>query len=293
MNKNITFSSHIIALTAIFVLGNGCLYYPKGNANEYGFTAYIISGVLLVLAYLSVSLLWGRVNVNQNSGVWGKIIYSVVILSIGIFALFCGAESFLSIINFIGKIVLPKTSKFFISLILGLVVLYFATRPKDSILKFSLITIVLVTAVVLFFFLVPTDKYDLRNIFIFRLPKLNDLIRQMKPYLINPLLHSLIVPVFLKFTLGKTATKQGVFGTVLGIVLLGFCILTPVLLFGAKVAGGPEFPFSSAVSTVTVGRLFTRLDGFAYFVFFVSAVVKITVCVNVCSKAVKNIRELL
>ena len=101
------------------------------------------------------------------------------------------------------------------------------------------------------------------------------------------------MPIFLKFFFDDTRTKQGFSGVIIGACLLGMCILSPILLFGAQLSGQLDFPNSYAVSTVTVGRLFTRLDGFAYFVYFVSSVIKITVCISVVRESLKTIDKSL
>lgn len=287
--KKIAFSSHITALSAIFVLGGGVISSPFMGADEFNFLAYIISVVLLGLVYLAVSYLFDKI-IARSCCVW---ICSFLLSAVGIFALFCGAKCFSEMTDFVSRIILPNIPKFFIVLIFGFTVIYFFLRQKESLLKFSLISIVLISAAVIFFFIAPMDKYDLRNIYIFRLPEFKEITLQIKPYIINPLLHSIILPIYFKLNFGETKTKQGFLGALIGCLLLGVCILSPILLFGADVSGDLAFPFSSAVSTVTVGRLFTRLDGFAYFVYFVGSLIKITVCVNVSVESLKKISILI
>ena len=53
------------------------------------------------------------------------------------------------------------------------------------------------------------------------------------------------------------------------------------IVFGSDFAGKLKYPYASAISTVTLGNLFTRMDGFAYLIFFASVIVKITVCIKI------------
>ena len=39
------------------------------------------------------------------------------------------------------------------------------------------------------------------------------------------------------------------------------------MLFGPTFAARIEYPYTAAVSTVSVGRLFTRMDYFSYFIY--------------------------
>ncbi len=291
MNK-ISFSSHTVALSAIFIIGSAVINLPVRGSDEFGFLGFMITAVLLVGVYWLFSAVLNQINVTENSKLIGKVLYSVFIFSAGVFALFCLAETFLSLTEFVSKIILPQAPKFFIILIFIAVIVFFALKSKESILKFSLLTFVLITAVIVFFFIAPMDKYELRNIYVFKFPRFAEILTQMKPYLINPLSHSIVLPIYLRLEWGKTKCKPSVLGAIIGCILLSFCVLSPILLFGAGVSGELQFPFSSAVSTVTVGRLFTRLDGFAYFVYFVSALIKSCVLAKVSFKSLEKINGL-
>lgn len=292
MNK-ITYFSHTVALSAIFIIGSAVINLPVRGSNEFSFLGFMITAVLLVGVYWLFSAVLNKINVNEKSKVIAKVLYSVFILSAGVFALFCLAETFLSLTQFVSKIILLRTSKFFIVLIFAVVIVFFALKSKECILKFSLLSFALITAVIVFFFIAPMDKYELRNIYVFKFPKFSEILMQIKPYLINPLAHSIVLPIYLKLEWGKTKRKPSVLGAVIGCVLLGFCVLSPILLFGAGVSGELQFPFASAVSTVNVGRLFTRLDGFAYFVYFVTSLIKSSVLTKVAFKSLEKISRLL
>ena len=68
-------------------------------------------------------------------------------------------------------------------------------------------------------------------------------------------------------------------------MLLGITILNSVLLFGIEFSGVLDYPYSSAGSTVTFGNLFTRMDGFLYFVYLASCIVKCAVGIFVIKKS--------
>ena len=62
------------------------------------------------------------------------------------------------------------------------------------------------------------------------------------------------------------------------------------MLFGAQMSGEFDYPYAMAISTVTFGNLFSRLDGFSYFIYFVTALIKITVCVDVIKQEMKKFK---
>lgn len=280
MNKKAEFTPHIIAISALFVLGSGILSLPSRGADGFTFLAFLISLPLGFFVFWLASIIFGKISqTKSSSGAFKKAVYIICLMSAGIFALFSGAATFKTLTIFVSEVMLPETPMFLIVAVFLAAVIYFFFQNEKSILKFALISGVLTAAAVVFFFVSASDRYDLRNIFIFRLPSFGELFSQLKPYLINPVLQVAVLPVFLKGVLREKKLKSGIWGVFAGGIFLGLGILSAVLLFSPEIAGELQFPFSSAVSTVTVGRLFTRLDGFAYFVYFVCSLSKITVCV--------------
>ena len=280
MNKKAEFTPHIIAISTLFVLGNGILSLPSRGADGFTFLAFLVSLPLGFLVFWLASIIFGKISeTKSSSGAFKRAVYIICLMSAGIFALFSGAATFKTLTIFVSEVMLPETPMFLIVAVFLASVIYFFFQNEKSILKFALISGVLTATAVVFFFVAASDRYDLRNIFIFRLPSFRELFSQLKPYLINPVLQVAVLPVFLKGVLRENKTKLGIWGVLAGGIFLGLGILSAVLLFSPEIAGELRFPFSSAVSTVTVGRLFTRLDGFAYFVYFVCSLSKITVCV--------------
>lgn len=293
MNKKVTFTPHIVALFAFYILGNGILILPAFGTNEFNFIAYIAAVVLMLLMYLLTEFIEEKVAIKDGSSVVLKIVCLFLFSAVAVLSLFIAAESFSSLLRFVSEVILLAVPKFFIAIILAITVLYFSVKRTENLLKFSLLSMLFSMVVVLFFFIVQVDKFDLRNIFIFRLPKIHELSNQLKIYLRNPIMHIVVLPFFLKQNLLVINTKNRIFSILMGGILLGISILLPILLFGAELSGDLDYPFINAVSTVTVGRLFTRLDGFAYYVCFVSVLIKITVCIKVAWGSISKINRVI
>jgi len=226
---------------------------------------------------------------TKNSKIIKKVLLAVIYFTTALFALWCAADTFKSFTDFAYKRLLNEMPHFFAVIIFSLVVLFFIFCRQENVLKFCLLAFWLVLAVVLFFFIACIARYNLRNIFVFELPKIKELIYQAKPYIINPVIPTLILPVYNAFMFKNKTSRTVLTGVAVGFCVLGLCTIGSVLLFGAKLAGGLEFPYAAAVSTVTVGRLFTRLDEFSYFVYFVTSLTKITLCAFVLYSCLKKI----
>jgi hypothetical protein len=293
MHEKITYSKHTAAICAVYILGNAVIGLPAENANEFTLIGFFASAILLLIAQILLSAFCAffagdvlRYSLSK------KIISAVFLAATAVFALFIAASTFCKFTYFVSKVVLPKNSDFFVVIIFGSTIIYFCSRRQENVLKFSLVSFVFIVGIIAYFFFASFPNFNFRNLLIFQLPSIKEICTQAKPYIKNPFLASFILPVYCIFCFGERRTRDGFFGVLAGEVLLGVCVATSVLLFGATLAGRLEFPYSSALSTVTVGRLFTRLDGFSYYVYFACSLVRITVCNFVALNCLKKINIL-
>lgn len=89
-------------------------------------------------------------------------------------------------------------------------------------------------------------------------------------------LSSLFIPAL---TLGEFAKKRH-FAAAFGIAstLILVCFLNTLLIFGAELSSTLNYPYSYAVSTASLGEIFSRMDGFLYAVCFFTSFLKAAVC---------------
>ena len=293
MKSNKVFFTHATALSALFILGNALITAPTVSADEFTFLGYLVSVSISFLLYFiafPVSIFFYKENSQQNNLII-KILKIVFYIAVAIFSLFCIADTFKAFILFIKQIILKNTSLTLIVIVFLAVCLFFASRRQEDILKFCLLCFWFVLGLMLFFFFATMHNYNLRNIFIFRLPEFKNLYNQMLPYIKNPVLPSLLLPIYNVIVFKKNRKGAAFSGLALGSVLLGLGILSATLLFGTTFAGELDFPYSAAVSTVNIGRLFTRLDGFSYFIYFAAAITRITVCIFIMITTLKKLAE--
>ena len=295
MNQNTRFFAHLNALWALFIIGSAVINLPFKNGNEFTFLAFILAAVLGVVLYLIILPIAKTLFITEyGSGIKTgyKILLAVSYSAVAVFALICGADTFRVFVAFIKNFVLKNTPIFFISVIFLAVIIYFSTRRQEDILKFFMVAFVFVIMAVTFFFIANSFKFNLRYIFVFELPNVKELITQAKPYVLSVVIPSILMPFYMACVLKKVKFSHAVCGYALGVAILGICVVSSCLIFGTNLAGRLDYPYSSAISTVSIGRLYTRLDGFSYFIYFASSLAKIVVCVFVirnCAEKIKNI----
>ncbi len=271
IDANQMYNKHFIALSTLFILGNAVIGLPVNKADKFTFLGFLISFLIALLLYFVIFL----------------IPISKPLMCVAFFiAFWAAADTFLEFIKFINEALLRDMPKFLTVLPFVAVVVLFATRSRTSILKFSLISACFSVLAVAFFFLFTAKDFEIQNIIIKEFPKFKNLYSQTLPYIKTVAVPSLLLVVYAKLI--ATPKKSAYWGLVSGNLLLAGCILNSVLLFGSKFSGRLDYPYASAISTVTFGNLFTRMDGFAYFIYFASCLIKITVCINIIGVFIKK-----
>ena len=189
--------------------------------------------------------------------------------------------------DFIYGAVMTRADMWVIKAVFAFCVYFFAVSKKTAIYKFSLLAAVLASTVfiILFFLSAKTfDTHNLRGVF-----SITDFsLAQTADYFVKMFLPTVLCIMFI----GKSDKKLSVFSAILGalysIVLCLVVILDSVLSFGLPFAAKLSYPYISDISTVTVGSLFTRMDGFAYFAFFACYIVKCGVYINLSATLISE-----
>ncbi len=290
--ENKAFKYHKIALWVMFIMSSAVISLPVKGANEFTFLAFLVSALIMLLIWLVFDVFCEFLKDLTNKKAI-KFLTVLLLLVLAVYTAFLGANTFKETISFISQVILPKTKKWIIVVIFGSIVAYCAFKGQKSLMKLALICSMVVVSSVLFFFFASLENYTLNNIFIFKFPTLKELFSQMKPYLQRFIFPIIVLLAFSRLNLKEKGRAVGLVRLIIAVMGTAFCVLMPLLLFGTKLSGRLDFPFISAVSTVTVGSLFTRLDGFAYFVLFISSVLKIVVCILVEYVSFKELNRLI
>lgn len=295
MNRTPAFRVHCAAVTALFILGCGVITLPTSASDEYTVAVFLLSAVISLLIcfllYKPANLLFGE-KAPKSYSLPGKITAAAVYTAVAVYSLFCFAKSFKTFIRFAADLLLKNGALWVAVLVFGAVSLFFATRRQEDILKFALLSFVCALAVMVLFVLAPLNNYEIRNIFVYRFPDFNTVWKNFKPYLTELCLPTILLPIYHALVFRQKHKGSFFWGVALGNILLGICITSAVLLFGPLFAARIEYPYAAAVSTVSVGRLFTRMDYFSYFIYFVSSITKITLCLFTAKECLKRMSVL-
>lgn len=272
---------HTLFLSALFVLGNAIITFPKNGADDNTFLGFLIAFVVSLILAIPICKAVDYLFFSER--IQNKKIITVIYVIASAFIVFDAAVCFGDFTDFVTHSILPDASRLLISIVLLLVLLWSATRPDSTILKFSLFSFVVVAAVLVFFFIFSIKSMHIEYIFLLSLPDFHDVILQTLPYLYGVFLSTITTLIYQKMLFGALKPSRGVVAIAVSGVMFSIALLNSILLFGSQLSGEYKYPYADAISVVSIGDLFTRMDGFAYFVFFATCFIKLTVSVFVIS----------
>ncbi len=291
MLKQTGFKTHLMLLCAMMILGQSISVFPI-RFDENAVFHYLFSFITGLFFMLITSFATKKFFSLKRNTPLKKAVCVIVYLRIAVYSLVTFADCLFDFKHVIKKIL------FFGSDLIGVLmfcatVLYFLAHRQENILKFSLISAVVCLAVVLFFSVFLFENYHFKNLYIKELPDIKTAASGVIPLLRKAFLPTGLLYFYKHFT--GLCCRKGVLikGYILGGIFLSVALLCPILIFGTEFIGRLEFPFNSAVTTLSIGRLFSRLDGIMYVVYFVAALLKSVVCIFVGIKSLKEVAIIL
>ncbi|MBE6810138.1 MAG: hypothetical protein E7521_03660 [Ruminococcaceae bacterium] len=260
--KNKNYALHIFALGVLFIFGNTIISMPTNVFNVYflGFMC-LISYALILLARLMIYL-------SPKS----KIIMYALNISVLLLSVWGAVTTFADFITFLKAEQLPQASVMLLSTVLIAVTLAFVYSSDLAVYKYGLLVALIAVVFVVICFAGGISVFNFSSVkSTLTAPQFSVM------SFIKYFLPVAVLPFFINY--GKTYAKSLRLGIAAGFTGLLLCVMQVALTFGdiSRVA----YPYLKAVGVLSSGSLFTRLDGFIYFVFFVTSLIKITICTKV------------
>lgn len=283
--NNSSFSRHFGALCALFLLGGGLLYPFRTGP----FLTALLAAVLLsfLAFFLSNKLFYADI-ACQNP--FKKGLFGLLWAAAMVWALFCFADSFKRFTRFATDLLL-KTDKMTVAvLIFALVTTILLFKGNRVIYKYALLSFVLSVGILIFCFIAFSGNFDFKNLLCFKRSDTADFLGSLYFCLYSITLPCLLLP-FVKPD-RNPSLKQANMGLIVGAVLLFGCSLSVLLIFGESFAKILEYPFAAAVSTISLGRLFTRPDYISYYIYFICAIARCCVPILAVGECFKKLRTL-
>ncbi len=280
---------HEIFLIGVFLITNVYIVFSSKNLIA-GFLVAVVAALLLlclVKKIQSTQIYFGAEMFGNGAiKILPKII-SLTFLIILTFLIYINTVN--DYVSLVSSIRLPNTPRCVISAVLiGLSVIMAFCR-KNVIYAFSLTSgiLIFVTTVLLWVLAIPNMRFNVLND-IFKI-NLTETIFGSINLFAGSFGQIIIIILFIGFRDLKTARKSQYFGFGFASFVLVMCFSSSLLLLGNGVLENVKFPYAAATGIITVGKNFSRLDGFTYYNYFILSLLKISVIYKLLLTITKSV----
>ncbi len=253
------YTLHIFATGVLFTLGNTIMIN-----SQFGI---INSALTLIIPLLAVLLL--------KIGKKNKAVLVVTTISIFLFAVYGAITAGIDYVLFLTAQQMPKTNLVLLATIFLVIVIIFAARKTHAIYKYNLFVFAISVAMILLCFIGGIKNLEL-NFFDANLFDFSFSAKLVLPMAILPFLN----------VDDNLSVKPTLYGVLAGIMLLFIAVVQSNLTLGTHF--NTSYSYYHSVSVISFGSLFIRQDGFIWFVFFVTTLVRAVICTKVIFNIVRT-----
>lgn len=281
-----SYKIHTLACVALFTAGNAAIMQPfYGKSN---FLAVFLLTALFSFLFALLSVAVVNFAFKESDSLFRKTLRYIIAAAAVLAAIYGAFSTVIDYVTFVSKAQLPQMHTALIAVAMLGFVAVFIKASHTAILKYCLFMAALSAAVVLLLFAVSVKLFDFDAAAFDMSISGSECILSFKCFLkyFSPVLAAVLF-VALANKKAKTADILGGLGV--GFLILLITTIQSVFVLGNS--GGYEFSYLYAVSVFSSGSLFSRLDGFVYFLFFATVTVKIAVCAKLLPLTVKRLRS--
>lgn len=275
----------------MFLVGNALIGMPYQTQSRQGLPGFIAAAALGFLSLFVLIPLCSRlrpVNIGAVDGAFQKILYAFLLLITITAAAWSGWLCIRDFSSFVSRVMLTGSSRPVIAMFFAVLAILLAFVRKEALLKLSLLTFFGTVVCVLLLFAASAGQFNLKNLFSSDGLQLPDIVDSTLPFLKKSFGQLFVVIAYLCFTAPRFSKKSPIGGLALGSIILLLCLCNILLVFGENFTSQLQFPYSYAISIITVGQLFSRMEGISYFIYFFCCLIKLSVCIATVKLAAKR-----
>ncbi len=272
---------------SLFFVGGTILYAGRGG--EASLSSYILAALLSALLLFAVLPaargIFSPPSVRNAKGFFRRLTLTLLSLLSAAASSALAVTSVREFSSFAGEVMFIRLPTPLISLLFLVFCAFFASKGPTVVKKVSRygFLLALVGAVLLFVYSIPSMAFDSFTLNI-GAPKHREVIK----IFLSTFLPLTVPLVFLcaDESESKAPSSAPLVGVALGVALVLLCHFNVTILFGETLAETLPRPYPEAVATVTAGKLFLRLEGVFYAMYFAAATFRCAVCIALASSAV-------
>ena len=264
---------------ALFIFAGNMLEVGKGNFIEL-LLAGAVGALALPVSAVAASAVFEK---EEKKGV-SKIIFTLFSLLTAVAAIYVASLTVKDFSFFVGEVMLLKLPALAVGAVFIALCSYLATEGGRTIKKFSFLSILIVFVSATVLFALAFESFETDRIL--------DIIRSARNIRAEGVISTFstvfapaVIAVIYISAEGR-GEKRGLsafLGAIMAILILAVCFLNVFLLLGGSLGSSEDYPYATAVSTVTAGKLFARMEGFSYMMYYSSGVARVSLCIALIS----------
>lgn len=266
MDKGIKNSLSSLCLVSLFFVGNAVINLPFG----YGCNAALLGFITAFLLCLPLILLFSKTSLKKEKAPL-SVAFSLIFV---LYSLFCGIVTFRNYVTFSDRIILPEIGSFFPTLLFLFLLWLICKGKKEAVLKLALISAILVFSLVIILCLLSLDSMSLTALLPKNPPSLKETGYQTLSFVSMSFIEGVVLMGFINSE-NKKAIMKGYFT---GAAILLIILLQCISVFGYSLTARLDYPYAFAMSIITFGDKFSRMEGFSYLLYFSCTLIKTAVC---------------
>ncbi len=287
MKKTPDFYKHSICMVAIFILCNLIIGFPRGRGVE----QILWAGITVVALGVLMAFLFCKFrttdifSISDSGNVLGRV-------GIALFLVLCLVSFWITCRDYtvlIDKIRLPNTTAVVIALLFNLIVYYMARSDKKVIFMFSFFSLIITIACLAGIFIFSSKNMDIGNLGQVLQFNLKDYFSQVGMLLIYSVGQAIIAAAFIndRFSV-KRSKPVYITGILIGTTVFLICALNIITVLGTTLIPRLSYPYSALSETLTFGKSYSRMDGFTYYIYFSTSLIKCSVILKVIMQILNN-----
>ncbi len=272
-------SKNFVFLLAVVLVGESVISYPfSGNIGN-----DLLGGALGIIVAAITALFLKSKAAKLTAAEPG--LKAFLLLALAVMSLLSFSVCLLDFSKYAGKVMLNTSSIIIPAISLIALIAFTVKKGIGVILKLGSVLFLLSFIFIVLTFAFSLPYIEVKYLGFYKAPTVGGFLSSFSSVGVSTFIASLPM-IFLS---KEQKTKCVLWGFVLGGGMIFLCLINTLGIFGAEFAKTLAFPYSYAVSTASVGRIFSRMDPFLYCTCFFTCLIKCSVCLYVTASAVKKL----
>lgn len=283
-NRNMITDAFPIAL---FAFAGRALTVGRGRLVD-GIAATFLALAVVPMAAWAANSVFGA---EERTGVGGRILYVFFASFAAVAAIFIASVSAKEFSAFAAEVMFLRVSPWGVTAIFLGFCAYLSSKGGAAVRKFSFLAFVITATAAVLLFLLSVPNFEMPTV----RTLLN--IKELSADGVTSALGGIFAPAVLAVIYisavgrrekNKVRPMAAALAVLLSAAFLLICFLNVSLLLGEDFGRTRDYPYSEAVSTVTAGKLFARMEGFSYLMYYSAAAVKTAISVSLICLVIKD-----